>query len=263
MEVIIVENQEEVCRLASQRLLHLISEKPQCILGLATGRTPLGVYKKLVEHHASGQLNCSQMTTFNLDEYVGVDASQASSYASYMKNNFFEPLGIKKEQTHLPNGVAKDIALECARYEALIKEKGPIDLQLLGIGRDGHIGFNEPGSSLGSRTRLKTLTEQTRADNAPNFSEAETIPHHVITMGIQTIMDSRELVLIACGEAKAEAIAQAVEGPVTSFIPASVLQFHSNVKIIVDEAAAKNLKNKDYYKEVFAKKPPWQAAEFL
>ena len=263
MEVIILPDAQQVAQMAAQRFINQININPQSVLGLATGSTPLGVYQILVEAQKRGEVDFSKVTTFNLDEYVGVSKDHPGSYHSYMKKNFFEPAGLKEGQYFLPDGTAKNIPEHCQQYEKKIAELGPIDLQLLGIGRDGHIGFNEPGSSLGSRTRLKTLSETTRADNKAIFSKTEELPFHVITMGIQSIMDAEEIVLLATGDSKAQAVADCVEGPITARVPASVLQFHPKTKIILDEAAASRLSLKSYYQEVFAKKPPWQKSEII
>ena len=263
MEVIVLKNAKAVCEIAAQRIKNLVKNQPGSILGLATGNTPLPLYKNLIELQKNGAVNFSKITTFNLDEYVGLSPEHEASYSFYMKNHFYDPLGLNVDSCFLPNGLAEDVVTECQNYEKKIKEKGPIDLQILGIGRDGHIGFNEPGSSLGSRTRLKTLTETTRKDNASHFSGLDKVPHHVITMGIQTILEAKEILLMATGASKAEAVAAAVEGPVSALVPASALQFHPKARILVDEEAASQLKNLAYYREVFEKKPTWQAAEFI
>lgn len=262
MEVIILENQQAASELASKRILSLVTQTPNCVLGFATGSTPLKTYELLGEAKSQQNIDFSKITSFNLDEYVGLPTDHASSYSYYMHQHVFGPLGLSPEQYHLPNGMAANIELECQQYEQKIKERGPIDLQILGIGRDGHIGFNEPGSSLGSRTRLKTLTETTRGDNKAHFQD-QRVPYHVVTMGIQSIMEASEILLLAFGDAKADAIAKTVEGPITASVPASALQYHPKVKIFLDLAAASKLQNLEYYQEVYRKKPAWQLAEFI
>ncbi len=263
MEVIICQQASEASDLAARMLKNQILQKKQSVLGLATGTTPLTLYQKFIDYVRKEGVNVSEIVTFNLDEYVGIPPENSGSYTHYMQKNFVEPLGLKASQFNIPDGMAKNIQAECEAYEKQIKKQGPNDLQILGLGRDGHIGFNEPGSSLGSRTRLKSLTEETRKINQSYFPSLEQVPRHVITMGIQTIMDSRKIALLAFGEKKAKAVAQMVEGPVTALVPASILQFHPRVKIFLDEGAASLLANKGYYQEVFAHKPSWQMAEFV
>lgn len=193
-----------------------------------------------------------------LDEYVGLPAGHPESYRSVVLREVVEPLGLAEESFMGPDGTAEDIVEACAAYERTLAEAGGVDLQLLGIGTDGHIGFNEPCSSLASRTRIKTLTEQTRKDNARFFDRPEDVPHHVITQGIGTILEARHLVLLATGEAKAEAVALAVEGPLAAVVPASALQMHPHATVVVDEAAASKLKLADYFRATYAAKPAWQ-----
>ena len=208
--------------------------------------------------HARGYLDFSQVTTFNLDEYAGLAPDHPRSYACFMQEHFFSRVNIAPGRIHIPDGLARDIPAHCEAYEAAIREAGGIDLQLLGIGSDGHIGFNEPSSSLGSRTRLKTLTERTIRDNARFFASAAEVPRHVITMGVRTILDARRCLVLAFGEAKAAAVAAMVEGPVTAEVPASALQLHASCALLVEEAAAAQLKRADYYRWVYANKPEWQ-----
>jgi glucosamine-6-phosphate deaminase len=214
------------------------------------------LYRQLV----AMKLDWNRVNTFNLDEYVGLAPEHTQSYHHYMWENFFQHVNIKKESVHIPDGRAGDIPAYCARYEESIRAAGGIDLQVLGIGTEGHIGFNEPASSLASRTRIKTLTMQTRADNAQSFGGEEEVPHHVITMGVGTIMEARQILLLAFGKNKARALAQAVEGPVTAMCPASILQMHPTVTIVLDEAAAGQLTKTDYYRWVYDNKPDWQKA---
>jgi len=254
MEIIIQETKKAAADVAARLIAELLREKPDAVLGLATGSTPLPLYERLIEM----KLDWSKVTTFNLDEYIGLPRDHAQTYHTFMWQNLFQHINIAKENVHIPDGNAADIPRYCGEYEKQITDAGGIDLQVLGIGTDGHIGFNEPTSSLASRTRIKTLTQQTIADNARFFGSAEEVPHHCITMGIGTIMEARCNLLLAFGENKANAIAEAVEGPVSSINPASVLQMHPTVKVCIDTPAASHLKRAEYYKWVYDNKPQWQ-----
>jgi glucosamine-6-phosphate deaminase len=254
MEIIIQATPEAASGIAVRIIARLLREKPNAVLGLATGSTPLQLYRELVQQ----KLDWKRVTTFNLDEYVGLEPAHPQSYHSFMWENFFQHINIAKKNVHIPDGQAKDIPTLCRRYEKLIHAAGGIDLQVLGIGTDGHIGFNEPTSSLVSRTRIKTLTERTRRDNARFFGPEADVPHHVITMGIGTIMEAREVLLLAFGKNKSGAVAKAVEGPITAMNPASVLQMHPMAKMVMDKAAAAKLKKITYYRWVYANKPDWQ-----
>lgn len=236
----------------------MIRAKPTAVLGLATGSTPLEFYNALATSHAREGLDLSGVTTFNLDEYVGLGGDHPRSYAWYMRENFFSKVNVAPERVHIPDGLTGDIPAHCEAYEAAIQAAGGIDLQLLGLGSDGHIGFNEPSSSLRSRTRLKTLTERTIQDNTRFFDSSEEVPRHVITMGVGTILDARRCLVLAFGEGKANAVAATVEGPITADVPASALQFHPRCTLLVDEEAAGQLKRMDYYRWVYANKPEWQ-----
>lgn len=258
MEVIIQPTPEAASAVAARIVSRLLREKPNAVLGLATGNTPLRLYRELIGLHERKETAFTNITTFNLDEYIGLSADHPQSYHHFMHDNLFKHLDIPGERIHIPDGMTADVSTFCAAYEEKIKAAGGIDLQVLGIGTEGHIGFNEPTSSLASRTRIKTLTEQTRQNNAPFFVEGEEVPRHVITMGIETIMESRTVLLLAFGEGKAEAIAQTVEGPITAMVPASILQMHPDARIIVDEAAAAKLKHTTYYQATYAGKPDWQ-----
>jgi glucosamine-6-phosphate deaminase len=255
MEIIIQSTPESAAQIAARMIAKLLHEKPDAVLGLATGSTPLHLYQTLIGMN----LDWSRVRTFNLDEYIGLPREHAQSYHSFMWENLFRHTNIQAENIHIPDGNTQDVPGFCAAYEAKIDELGGIDLQILGIGTDGHIGFNEPTSSLASRTRIKTLAPQTRKDNARFFGSEANVPHHVITMGIGTIMEARQNVLLAFGVGKARAVAEAVEGPVTSLNPASVLQMHPVVKVCLDEAAASDLMRADYYRWVYENKPDWQA----
>lgn len=254
MEIIIQSTPEAASAVAARLVARLIQEKPGVVLGLATGSTPLRLYRELVQM----KLDWRRVTTFNLDEYVGLSPDHPASYHHFMRENLFRHVNIAKKNIHIPDGLTKDVPAYCKRYEGAIQSVGGIDLQVLGIGADGHIGFNEPTSSLASRTRIKTLTSRTRTANAQFFGDAAHVPHHVLTMGIGTIMGACQIVLLAFGKEKAQAIAEAVEGPITSMNPASVLQMHPVVRVILDEAAASQLRKAEYYRWVYDNKPDWQ-----
>lgn len=259
MEVIIQPDAHAASQAAARVVARLVREKPNAVLGLATGSTPLTLYGELVRMHKDDGLDFGGVTTFNLDEYVGLPADHSQSYHAFMWENLFSQINIKRENVHIPDGLAEDIPAFCAAYEQAIVDAGGIDLQVLGIGSDGHVGFNEPTSSFASRTRIKTLTQQTVADNARFFEGDESqVPHHCITMGIGTIMDARMNIMLAFGANKADAIAETVEGPVAAIMPASVLQNHPAAKVFVDETAASKLKLADYYRWVYNGKPEWQ-----
>jgi glucosamine-6-phosphate deaminase len=258
MEVIIQPTPEAASAVAARIIAQLIRRKPDAVLGLATGSTPLATYAELVRMHREDGLDFSRVRTFNLDEYVGLAPEHPQSYHAFMREHLFQHINATAENTRIPNGLAKDVPGECAAYEAAIRAAGGIDLQLLGIGTDGHIGFNEPSSSLASRTRIKTLTERTRNDNARFFGSVESVPIHVITMGVGTIMDARQVLLLAFGGRKARAVANAVEGPVMAMNPASILQMHPVAKCLLDEPASVRLARLDYYRWVHDHKPDWQ-----
>jgi len=247
MEIVIQPNAAAANAVAARLFAKVIRQKTGAVLGLATGSTPLALYRELI----ALQLDWRKITTFNLDEYVGLAPEHPQSYHSFMWENLFRHVNIARKNTRIPDGLAKNIPDFCAKYEKQIRSAGGIDVQLLGIGTDGHIGFNEPTSSLASRTRIKTLTPQTRRDNARFFGSEAAVPHHCITMGIGTILDARHCVLLAFGKNKARAIAAAVEGPITSMNPASALQLHPKVTVFLDEAAASALKLHKYYRWVY------------
>ncbi len=243
MEVIILGTEEEVFQEATARIVGLIHRKPDAVLGLATGKTMLGIYQRLIAAYGMEQVDFSSVKTVNLDEYLGIDPKNELSFHSYMRKNFFERVNISPENILIPDPLPDDVEEECENFEQAIKNRGGIELQLLGIGRDGHIGFNEPSSSLQARTRVKTLTDETLKDN---FGSTEG-PRFAITMGIGTIMEAREIILLAVGREKSQAISSMIEGPVTASCPASALQLHPKVKVIIDHEAAQLLKKKDYY----------------
>lgn len=250
MRVIVERDLECVSKRAGQFVAELIRRKATCVLGLATGSTPLGLYRELARMHRDEGLDFSRVVSFNLDEYVGLGPTHPQSYRAFMQTNLFDHVNIDVRNTHVPDGRALDFDAYCAQYEKQIKDEGGIDLQILGIGSDGHIAFNEPGSSLGSRTRLKTLTEETVRDNARFFGSSETVPRLAITMGVGTILESRQCLLLAAGDTKARAVRDAIEGPVTAQVTASALQLHRDVVAVLDEDAARLLERREYYRQV-------------
>ena len=250
MEVIIRKAYEDISIEGAKIIRERMAKKPDLVLGLATGSTPLGLYKELVRMHKEEDLDFSQARSFNLDEYVGLAPDHSQSYRYFMNENLFNHINIKKENTRVPDGMANDLEAECLQYEEEIRKAGGIDIQVLGIGGDGHIAFNEPGSSLGSRTRIKTLTKQTIEDNSRFFEKEVDVPKFALTMGIGSIMDTRRAFLFADGEKKADVIAAAIEGPITADVTASILQMHPRVTYLLDEAAALKLKRRDYYRWV-------------
>ncbi len=250
MRVIVEQDLEGVSRRAAQFVTNLVRRKPRCVLGLATGSTPLGTYAELIRMHREEQLDFSRVVTFNLDEYVGLAGTHPQSYRFFMQQNLFDHINVDPRDTHVPDGRALDFESYCEQYERMIAEEGGIDLQILGIGGDGHIAFNEPGSSLGSRTRLKTLTAETVRDNARFFGSEREVPLLAITMGVGTILESRQCLLLAAGASKAKAIRDTIEGPITAQVTASALQLHRDVIAILDQEAARLLERRDYYREV-------------
>ncbi|MDH6121609.1 glucosamine-6-phosphate deaminase [Kitasatospora sp. GAS204A] len=259
MEIVIVPDAAAGGELIAEAIAELLTGKPDALVGVATGSTPLPIYRALAAKVRAGSLDVSRARICQLDEYVGLPKGHPESYRSVVLREVLEPMGITADAFLGPDGSAEDIAAAAAAYDRELAAAGGVDLQLLGIGTDGHIGFNEPCSSLASRTRIKTLTEQTRVDNARFFDSLDEVPHHVITQGIGTILEARHLVLLATGEAKAEAVAQAVEGPLSALVPASALQLHPHATVVVDEAAAARLKLADYFRATYAAKPAWQS----
>ena len=255
MEVIVKDTYKEMSCAAARVVARTLNCKPNAVLGLATGSTPLGLYQELVRMHQEEGLDFSQVTTFNLDEYVGLTQNHPQSYHYFMHENLFKHVNIPKQNIYIPSGTTDNYAAFCQWYERRIKECGGIDLQLLGVGSDGHIAFNEPSSSLGSRTRIKTLARSTIEDNARFFERIEDVPIYAITMGVGTILEAKSILLLANGEHKADAVAAAVEGPVTSMITASALQLHPDVICYLDPPAAAKLAMIDYYSWIQAKQP--------
>jgi glucosamine-6-phosphate deaminase len=258
VEVIIQPNEETAAELVARIVEKELRANPHLVLGLATGKTMECVYRHLVRHHKEQHLDFSLCSTFNLDEYVGLFPSDPNSYRHYMDHHLFHHVNVDPRNTHLPNGLATDLEAECRHYEAGIQRFGGIDLQLLGIGKAGHIGFNEPLSAMRSRTRVKALTPTTLKQNAASFGGEDRMPRRAITMGVGTILECRRCILLATGSSKASVIAQAVEGPITSMVTATALQLHPRCTVIVDETAAAELKEKDYYRWLFENEPEWQ-----
>ena len=241
MRVIIERDYDAMSKRAAEIVAEVVRERTDCVLGLATGSTPIGLYKELIRMHQEEGLDFSRVRTFNLDEYYGLAPDHPQSYRCFMHRYLFDQINIPPQNIHVPSGLAEDVQAYCARYEAMIQEAGGLDIQVLGIGGDGHIGFNEPGSALDSRTRLVALNEQTTRDNSRFFEQEEDVPRFAITMGVGTIMEARRCLLLASGSKKAKVIAQAVEGPITSQITASALRRHPDTIVIVDEEAASEI----------------------
>lgn len=258
MEVVILPGNKQIGALAADAIEVLLRRKPNAVLGLATGSSPLPIYDELARRHEEDGLDFSQAHGFALDEYVGLEPGHPQSYRETIRREFTSRVNIKPENVHGPDGSAADIPAACQAYEDSIRELGGIDLQILGVGTDGHIGFNEPGSSLASRTRIKTLIEQTRKDNARFFGSIDEVPHHVVTQGLGTILDAKHVILVATGAQKAQTVRDFVEGPVAAICAASILQLHPHATILIDEAAASSLKLADYYRHTYDNKPEWQ-----
>jgi glucosamine-6-phosphate deaminase len=257
MEVIIRPSAEAAVDLTAQLMAEAVRKKPHLVLGLATGRTMEAVYGQLADMSQNDGLDFSLAKTYNLDEYIGLAPEDKNSYRYYMNYHLFNKINIDLRNTHLPLGNAPDLEQECLAYERSIKDSGGIDLQLLGIGRSGHIGFNEPLSALRSRTRAKALTPVTFEQNSPLFDNPEDMPKRALTMGVGTILEAKRILMLVTGEEKAEIMAKAVEGPVTSMISATAIQLHEKCTVIVDEAAASKLQEKDYYNWIFDNEPEW------
>lgn len=258
MEVIICPTTESANLLTAQLIADSVKVKPTSVLGLATGRTPEGVYARLGQLHQETGLDFSKITTFNLDEYIGIPTTHPQSFRAFMERELFSKTNIRRENTHLPNGMATDLEAECQRYETAIAAAGGIDVQLLGIGLNGHLAFNEPLSSLTSRTRAKALTPETRRQNEHAFGSLEQVPTRAVTVGVGTVLESRWAILLATGASKAEIVRKAVEGPLCAIVTASALQMHRRCTVIVDEAAAAQLEMKEYYRWVFDHEPEWE-----
>lgn len=260
MEVIIQRDSKAGARIVADAVQALLATKPTAVLGLATGSSPLAVYDELAARFAAGAITFEQARAFMLDEYVGIPADHPERYRNVIDTELISRVDFDPAAVQGPDGLADDIPAACAAYEAAISAAGGVDLRILGIGTDGHVGFNEPGSSLASRTRIKTLTAQTRADNARFFGDdIAAVPTHVLTQGLATIMSARHLVLVANGQGKAEAVHHLVEGAVSAMWPGTILQHHPHVSVVIDDAAAGRLQLADYYRQTYAAKPAWQA----
>ena len=259
MEVVIAHSPAAGAALVADAIADLVRRRSDAVLGLATGSSPEPVYHELARRHDRGELDLSASSTFSLDEYLGLAPEHPAAYRQVIERQVVRRLGIDPARVHALDGATPDPPRACEEYERAIRAAGGIDLQLLGIGTDGHIGFNEPGSSLGSRTRIKTLTDQTRADNSRFFGgDPDAVPRHVLTQGVGTIGEARHLVLLAWGEAKADAVARCVEGPVTASVPATALQLHRHATVVLDAPAAACLTRRADYERTFALKPGWQ-----
>lgn len=242
MNIYTFKNEEGFVLTAANQISSLINANPYAKLGLATGSTPVGLYTKLIEMHRQGLVSFAGVTTYNLDEYVGLPENHAESYRTFMNEKLFNHVDIDKEKTHVPNGNAADLEEECRSYDLMMEQNGPVDLQLLGIGHNGHIGFNEPGDSLISGTHVAPLQEKTREANARFFPSIDDVPTHAVTMGVGTIMKARQIMLLIRGEDKAEIAHRALTGPITTECPASLLQCHPNVIVLLDQGAGKFFK---------------------
>ncbi|MFB8227673.1 glucosamine-6-phosphate deaminase [Cellulosimicrobium sp. NPDC055967] len=258
MEVVIAPA-ERLAVLAADAIEGLVRSKPESVLGLATGSSPLKVYDELARRHREDGLSFAGVKAFMLDEYVGLPAEHPERYRNVIETEIASRVDFAPGAVQGPDGNAEDLVAACEAYEESIAAAGGVDLQILGIGTDGHIAFNEPGSSLASRTRIKTLTAQTREDNARFFGDdVDRVPRHCLTQGLATIMSARHLVLLATGKGKAEAVHQLVEGPISALWPATIMQMHPHATVLVDDAAASRLQLGDYYRQTYASKPGWQ-----
>jgi glucosamine-6-phosphate deaminase len=245
MRVIVVENYEEMSKKAALMIASQLYLNPKSVLGLATGSTPVGMYEELIRLYESGEIDFSQAMSFNLDEYYGISKDKKQSYHSFMKETFFDHINIPEDKRFIPDGLAEDVETECRNYDKSIIEMGGIDIQVLGIGVNGHIGFNEPNINFEAKTHLVNLDEQTIKDNARFFDSIDEVPRQAISMGMKTIMQSKKIVLLASGKNKADAIQKTIEGKITSDLPASLLQIHKDVVIIVDKEAGEKLSRRD------------------
>ncbi len=259
MEVVLTASPQEAAGLLADAIESLVRRRPDAVLGLATGSSPLLTYQELVHRHRRGSgPSYARVRAFLLDEYVGLPRSHPQSYRATIERELTGHLDVEPGNVASPDGVAEDLVEAGRQYEAAIAAAGGVDIQVLGIGTDGHLAFNEPGSSLASRTRLKTLTARTRRDNARFFAQPDDVPRHVLTQGLGTILEARHLALVASGRGKSAAVAAAVEGPITASCPASVLQLHPHATVLVDEEAGAQLERREYYRETYSGKPPWQ-----
>ncbi|OII21072.1 glucosamine-6-phosphate deaminase [Curtobacterium sp. MCBA15_016] len=261
MEIIILPTPAEVGRVAAAKIASVVAKKPSAVIGVATGSSPQGIYADLQRRVDAGEISFAEARAFALDEYVGIPLEHPESYASVIQRDVIDPLGFEPSRVRVPDGRASDLEFAAKEYDAAIRAAGGVDVQILGIGANGHIGFNEPTSSFASRTRIKTLAPSTREANARFFDSLDQVPTHCMTQGLGTILEARELVLVAQGSSKADAVAAAVEGPLSSFVPGSALQLHAHATVVVDEEAAVGLELADYYTYTYANKPAWQLFE--
>lgn len=249
MKIHAAKDYADLSRKAANIISAQVIMKPNAVLGLATGSTPVGAYRQLIEWYKKGDVNFSQVSSVNLDEYKGLSGEHDQSYRYFMNHNFFDHIDINRENTYIPNGLAMDAEKECRRYNNVIRFLGGIDLQLLGIGENGHIGFNEPGTAFEKETHLVTLTEHTREVNARFFTSLDEVPTHAFTMGIKSIMSAKKVLLLATGEKKAQTLYDSFFGPVIPGVPASILQLHNDCTVIADEAALSLIREKTGWKE--------------
>ena len=258
MEVIILPTPDEVGRVAAAKIAAVVRKKPSAVIGLATGSSPRGIYADLRRRVEAGEVSFAEAHGFALDEYIGIPLEHPESYASVIDRDVVKPLGFASDRVHVPNGRAAIPAVAANEYDTAIRLAGGVDVQVLGIGTNGHIGFNEPTSSFASRTRIKTLAPSTREANARFFDSIDDVPTHCMTQGLGTILEAGMLLLVAQGSLKADAVAAAVEGPLSSFVPGSALQLHKHAIVVVDEAAAADLQLSSYYRSTYENKPEWQ-----
>lgn len=244
------ENYDKMSRKAANIISAEVILNPSCVLGLATGSSPVGLYKNLIEFNKNGDLDFSEVKTINLDEYIGITPENDQSYRYFMDTNLFNHVNIKKENTNVPNGMAQDIEKECERYNNIIKQLGPVNLQLLGIGRNGHIGFNEPDDHFEAYTHKVLLAESTIEANKRFFEKAEDVPKYAISMGIKNIFSAEKILVIASGEDKADAVYSLVYGQISPNVPCTALQLHNNVVLVADKAALSKVKESDIYKTI-------------
>jgi glucosamine-6-phosphate deaminase len=259
VEVIVVARPEDADGIVADAYSALLARKPDAVLGLATGSTPLGVYRELIRRHREEGLSFARATSFNLDEYVGLPAGHPERYLTFIEREFTGQVDFVPGAVHGPDGLADDLEAAARDYDRAIQDAGGIDIQILGIGADGHLAFNMPGSSLASRTRLKTLTRKTREDNARFFGgDIDQVPLHCLTQGLGTIMESRHAIMLGFGKGKAQAVAECIEGGISARWPASILQMHPHATVVIDEDAASQLRLTSYYMDTYAGKPAWQ-----
>jgi glucosamine-6-phosphate deaminase len=259
VEVVVVGRPEDAVPIVADAYSRLLAGRPDAVLGLATGSTPLGVYRELIRRHREQGLSFAGVTAFNLDEYVGLPAGHPQLYRTFIEREFTGQVDFAAGAVHGPDGLAQDLVAAAGEYDQAIRDAGGIDIQILGIGSDGHLAFNMPGSSLVSRTRLKTLTSKTRQDNARFFGgDVEQVPRHCLTQGLGTIMECRHAIMLGFGRGKAQAVAECVEGGVSARWPASILQMHPHATVVIDEDAAAQLRLTSYYTDTYHGKPDWQ-----